>query len=53
MKGVNNNKKYDFDLYEIEARSPMSTKEITLIVDFLEKKVSKKRKISFPFFDTY
>ena len=34
MRGINNNQKYDFDLYQIEARSPMST------VDFIEKKVS-------------
>ena len=40
MQGVDNNKKYDFDLYEIEARSPMATREISLIVDFIEKKVS-------------
>ena len=40
MKGINNNEKYDFDLYQIEARSPMSTKEISLTVDFIEKKVS-------------
>ena len=37
---VDNNKPQDFDLYEIEARSPMSTREITLTVDFIEKKVS-------------
>lgn len=40
MKGINNNEKYDFDLYQIEARSPMSTKEISLTVDFIEKKIS-------------
>lgn len=40
MQGVDNNKKYDFDLYEIEARSPMATREISLTVDFIEKKVS-------------
>ena len=40
MRGINNNQKYDFDLYQIEARSPMSTREITLTVDFIEKKVS-------------
>lgn len=37
-KGVENNYKYDFDLYQIEARSPMLTREITLTVDFIEKK---------------
>ncbi|MDT2974807.1 hypothetical protein [Enterococcus casseliflavus] len=40
MRGINNHQKYDFDLYQIEARSPMSTREITLTVDFIEKKVS-------------
>ncbi|MFN6681712.1 hypothetical protein ACK4D5_12035 [Enterococcus faecium] len=30
MRGINNHQKYDFDLYQIEARSPMSTREITL-----------------------
>ena len=38
MSGINNHQKYDFDLYQIEARSPMSTREITLTVDFIEKK---------------
>lgn len=28
MRGINNHQKYDFDLYQIEARSPMSTREI-------------------------
>ncbi|EGO8008862.1 thymidylate synthase ThyX, partial [Enterococcus faecalis] len=32
MRGINNHQKYDFDLYQIEARSPMSTREITLTV---------------------
>ena len=40
IRGINNHQKYDFDLYQIEARSPMSTREITLTVDFIEKKVS-------------
>lgn len=40
MRGINNHQKYDFDLHQIEARSPMSTREITLTVDFIEKKVS-------------
>ncbi|MGC5423395.1 hypothetical protein ACPYM4_08610 [Enterococcus faecium] len=40
MRGINNNEKYNFDLYQIEARSPMSTKEISLTVDFIEKKIS-------------
>ncbi|WP_231598695.1 hypothetical protein [Enterococcus gallinarum] len=40
MRGINNHQKYDFDLYQIEALSPMSTREITLTVDFIEKKVS-------------
>lgn len=40
MRGINNHQKYDFDLYQIEACSPMSTREITLTVDFIEKKVS-------------
>lgn len=40
MRGINNHQKYDFDLYQIEVRSPMSTREITLTVDFIEKKVS-------------
>ena len=35
MRGINNHQKYDFDLYQIEARSPMSTREITLTVDFI------------------
>jgi len=35
IQGVDSNKKYDFDLYEIEARSPMATREITLTVDFI------------------
>jgi hypothetical protein len=26
MRGINNNQKYDFDLYQIEALSPMSTR---------------------------
>lgn len=38
MRGINNHQKNDFDLYQIEARSPMSTREITLTVDFIEKK---------------
>ncbi|MDT2681391.1 thymidylate synthase ThyX [Enterococcus gallinarum] len=38
MRGINNHQKYDFDLYQIGARSPMSTREITLTVDFIEKK---------------
>ena len=38
MRGINNHQKYDFDLYQIEARSPMLTREITLTVDFIEKK---------------
>lgn len=40
MRGINNHQKYNFDLYQIGARSPMSTREITLTVDFIEKKVS-------------
>lgn len=39
MRGINNHQKYDFDLYQIEARSPMSTREITLTVDFIEKSI--------------
>ena len=31
---------YDFDLYEIEARSPLATRELSLIVDFINKEVS-------------
>jgi hypothetical protein len=40
MKGVDNNKNYDFDLYQIEARSPISTREISLYIDFIDKEVS-------------
>lgn len=40
MKGIDNNKPYDFDLYEIEARSPLATRELSLIVDFINKEVS-------------
>ncbi|KST48904.1 hypothetical protein [Enterococcus durans] len=40
MKGVDNNKNYDFDLYHIEARSPISTREISLYIDFIDKEVS-------------
>ena len=32
MRGINNHQKYDFDLYQIEARSPMSTREITVLL---------------------
>lgn len=39
MRGINNHQKYDFDLYQIEARSPKSTREITLTVDFIEKNI--------------
>lgn len=39
MRGINNHQKYDFDLYQIEARSPMSTREITLTVDFIKKSI--------------
>lgn len=28
MRGINNHQKYNFDLYQIEARSPKSTREI-------------------------
>jgi hypothetical protein len=38
MKGIDNNKPYDFDLYEIEARSPLATRELSLIVVLLIKK---------------
>ena len=37
MSVRNNPKIYYFDLYQIEARSPMSTREITLTVDFVIK----------------
>ena len=32
---VDNNKPQDFDLYEIEARSSLETRELSLVVDFI------------------
>ncbi|HFI0737620.1 TPA: thymidylate synthase ThyX [Streptococcus suis] len=47
MRGINNHQKYDFDLYQIEARSPMSTREITLTVDLvLLRSLKIKRALS-------
>ena len=37
---VDNNKPQDFDLYEIEARSSLETRELSLVVDFINKEVS-------------
>ena len=37
---VDNNKPQDFDLYEIEARSSLETRELSLVVDFTNKEVS-------------
>ena len=34
---VDNNKPQDFDLYEIEARSSLETRELSLVVDFTNK----------------
>lgn len=37
---VDNNKPQDFDLYEIEERSSLETRELSLVVDFINKEVS-------------
>lgn len=40
IKGVSNQKPYDYDLYEIEARSSLATREFSLVVDIIKQEVS-------------
>lgn len=39
MKGKNNKDRYNFDLYEIELDTLLSTQEITITVDFINKEI--------------
>lgn len=40
IKGIYNNQKYDFDRYNFITRSPLATKEVSVIVDFTNNEIS-------------
>lgn len=40
IQGVYENRKYDFDRYNFIARSPIATKEISVVVDFVNDEIS-------------
>lgn len=40
MKGTHNNEKMDFDRYNIEVKRQLSTKEYSVIVDFLNEEIT-------------
>lgn len=39
MKGINNNEKYNFDLYELELKTLLVNQEISITVDFINQEI--------------
>lgn len=39
MKGINNNERYNFDLYELELKTLLVNQEISITVDFINQEI--------------
>ena len=39
MKGINNNERYNFDLYELELKTLLVNQEISITVDFIKQEI--------------